>query len=51
LDLLAGLLSGGSYLTHVKSWVDAPEKPQNLGHFFILIATKVLSWTSGLLAA
>lgn len=42
VDLFAGLLSGAAYLTHVKSWVDAPEEPQNLGHFFILIDTKVL---------
>ncbi len=37
VDLFAGLLSGAAYPTHVKSWVDAPEEPQNLGHFFILI--------------
>lgn len=42
VDLFAGLLSGAAYLTHVKSWVDAPQEPQNLGHFFILIDTKVL---------
>jgi ureidoglycolate dehydrogenase (NAD+) len=39
VDLFAGLLSGAAYLTHVKSWVDAPDEPQNLGHFFILIDT------------
>ena len=37
VDLIAGLLSGAAYLTHVKSWVDTPEKPQNLGHYFLLI--------------
>jgi LDH2 family malate/lactate/ureidoglycolate dehydrogenase len=37
VDLFAGLLSGAAYLTHVKSWVDAPGEPQDLGHFFILI--------------
>lgn len=37
VDLLAGLLSGAAFLTQVKSWVDEPEAPQNLGHFFILI--------------
>ena len=37
VDLIAGLLSGAAYLSHVKSWVDTPEKPQNLGHYFILI--------------
>jgi len=39
VDMFAGLLSGAAYLTHVKSWVDEPEAPQNLGHFFILIDT------------
>lgn len=50
VDLLAGLLSGAAYLTHVKSWVDSPEEPQDLGHYFILIDTKGLgaaSWLSG----
>ncbi|MFC4171390.1 Ldh family oxidoreductase [Microvirga sp. GCM10011540] len=42
VDLFAGLLSGAAYLTHVKSWVDAPDEPQNLGHFFILITTRAL---------
>lgn len=42
VDLFSGLLSGAAYLNHVKSWVDAPDEPQNLGHFFILINTKVL---------
>lgn len=42
VDLFAGLLSNAAYLTHVKSWVDAPDEPQNLGHFFILINTKML---------
>ena len=37
VDLIAGLLSGAAYLSHVKSWVDNPEEPQNLGHYFILI--------------
>ena len=37
VDLLSGLLSNAAYLTHVKSWVDTPDEPQNLGHFFILI--------------
>lgn len=39
VDLFAGLLSDAAYLTHVKSWSDAPDQPQNLGHFFILIDT------------
>ncbi|CAN5480368.1 Ldh family oxidoreductase [soil metagenome] len=42
VDLFAGLLSNAAYLTHVKSWVDAPDEPQNLGHFFILIDTRRL---------
>ena len=37
VDLFAGMLSGASFLTHVSSWQDDPDKPQNLGHFFILI--------------
>jgi ureidoglycolate dehydrogenase (NAD+) len=42
VDLFAGLLSGAAYLTHVQSWSDAPEKPQDLGHFFFLIDTRKL---------
>jgi ureidoglycolate dehydrogenase (NAD+) len=42
VDLLAGLLSDAAYQTHVKSWSDAPDQPQNLGHFFILIDTRRL---------
>jgi ureidoglycolate dehydrogenase (NAD+) len=42
VDLFSGLLSGAAYLTHVKSWLDTPDEPQNLGHFFLLIDTKVL---------
>jgi ureidoglycolate dehydrogenase (NAD+) len=50
VDLLAGVLSGAAYLTHVKSWVDSPEEPQNLGHYFLLVDTKRLGsvdWLSG----
>ena len=39
VDLFAGLLSGASYLTHVRSWSEEPEAPQDLGHFFVLIDT------------
>lgn len=39
VDLFAGLLSGAAYLTHVKSWSDAPDQPQDLGHFFVLVDT------------
>lgn len=42
VDLFAGLLSGAAYLTHVRSWVDNPDEPQNLGHFFLLIDTRPL---------
>jgi LDH2 family malate/lactate/ureidoglycolate dehydrogenase len=42
VDLFAGLLSGAAYLTHVTSWIEEPEAPQNLGHFFILIDTRNL---------
>lgn len=48
VDLLAGLLSDAAYLTHVKSWVDAPDEPQNLGHFFIFIDTTRLGSTEWL---
>jgi ureidoglycolate dehydrogenase (NAD+) len=48
VDLFAGLLSGAAYLTHVRSWVDNPDQPQNLGHFFLLIDTKVLGPTGWL---
>jgi LDH2 family malate/lactate/ureidoglycolate dehydrogenase len=50
VDLFAGVLSDAAYLTHVKSWVDAPDEPQNLGHFFILIDTQRLgsgAWLAG----
>lgn len=50
VDLFAGLLSDAAYLTHVKSWVDAPDEPQNLGHFFILIDTRKLGPTQWLAA-
>jgi LDH2 family malate/lactate/ureidoglycolate dehydrogenase len=42
VDLFAGLLSNAGYLTHIQSWQDAPDEPQNLGHFFILIDAKRL---------
>jgi LDH2 family malate/lactate/ureidoglycolate dehydrogenase len=48
VDLLAGVLSGAAYLTHVNSWLDDPEKPGNLGHFFVLIDTHVLGSTEWL---
>jgi LDH2 family malate/lactate/ureidoglycolate dehydrogenase len=48
VDLLAGLLSNAAYLTHIKSWQDAPSEPQNLGHFFVLLDTKRLGSTEWL---
>jgi LDH2 family malate/lactate/ureidoglycolate dehydrogenase len=48
VDLFAGVLSGAAYLTRVKSWLDEPELPQNLGHFFVLIDTTVLGSTQWL---
>lgn len=42
VDMLAGLLSGAAFLTQVSSWQDQPDKPQNLGHFFLLMDTKRL---------
>ncbi|PZX17192.1 malate/lactate dehydrogenase-like protein [Palleronia aestuarii] len=42
VDALAGILSGAAYLTHVSSWVDAPESLQDLGHVFVLIDTSKL---------
>jgi ureidoglycolate dehydrogenase (NAD+) len=39
VDLFAGVLSGAAYLTRVQSWIDVPEEPQDLGHFFFLIDT------------
>jgi LDH2 family malate/lactate/ureidoglycolate dehydrogenase len=39
VDLFTGLLSGAAYLNHVSSWSADPERPQNLGHTFLLIDT------------
>ena len=48
VDLLAGVLSGAAYLDHVNSWLDDPEKPGNLGHFFLLIDARALGSTEWL---
>jgi LDH2 family malate/lactate/ureidoglycolate dehydrogenase len=48
VDLIAGLLSGASYLTKVSSWQDDPDKPQDLGHFFLVIDTRRLGSTEWL---
>ncbi|MCM2502638.1 Ldh family oxidoreductase [Aureimonas altamirensis] len=50
VDLLAGVLSDAAYLSHVRSWVDTPDQPQNLGHFFILLDTSRLGSASWLAA-
>lgn len=42
VDLFSGLLSGAAYLNHIKSWMHEADQPQNLGHFFLLIDTRVL---------
>ncbi len=50
LDMLVGVLSGAAYLTHVKSWIDEPEAPQDLGHAFVLLDAKRLGgadWLGG----
>ncbi len=50
VDLFAGLLSGAAYLTHVSSWSADPEKPQDLGHFFVALDTTKLGaaqWLRG----
>jgi LDH2 family malate/lactate/ureidoglycolate dehydrogenase len=43
VDLLAGLLSGAAFLTHVQAWDKNPGAAQNLGHVFILIDTSKLA--------
>jgi ureidoglycolate dehydrogenase (NAD+) len=47
VDLFAGLMSGASFLTNVRSWIDEPEQPQNLGHFFLLVDVKRLGDIAG----
>jgi LDH2 family malate/lactate/ureidoglycolate dehydrogenase len=37
VDILSGALSGAAFLTGIASWVDKPDEPSGLGHFFILI--------------
>jgi len=48
VDLFAGVLSDAAYLTHVKSWMDEPQEPGNLGHFFMLLDTRRLGSTDWL---
>lgn len=42
VDMFAGLLSGAGYLTHVSSWNLQPDRPQDLGHMFILLDARKL---------
>jgi LDH2 family malate/lactate/ureidoglycolate dehydrogenase len=37
IDILGGVLSGGRFLSGISSWVDHPELPSNIGHFFVLL--------------
>lgn len=43
VDLFAGVLSGASYLDRISSWSVAPEVPQDLGHFFLVIDATLLA--------
>ncbi|WP_270934156.1 Ldh family oxidoreductase [Falsiroseomonas oryzae] len=48
VDLLAGLLSGAAYLTHVRAWDKDPGLAQDLGHVFIVIDASRLGPTEWL---
>ena len=37
VDILSGVLPGARFLTDVVSWVDRPQDPSGVGHFFLLI--------------
>jgi LDH2 family malate/lactate/ureidoglycolate dehydrogenase len=37
VDMLSGVISGARFLTGISSWVDDPQAPQGVGHFFLLI--------------
>ena len=37
VDLLAGALTGARVLADVSSWVEHPDAPQGIGHFFVLL--------------
>jgi LDH2 family malate/lactate/ureidoglycolate dehydrogenase len=53
VDLLAGLLSGAAYLTHVRAWDKEPGVAQDLGHVFIAIDVTKLgdgAWLHGRMA-
>ena len=37
IDILCGALSGAQFLSGISSWADDPERPSNVGHFFVLL--------------
>ncbi len=37
IDILGGALSGAQFLSGISSWLDYPELPSNIGHFFLLL--------------
>jgi ureidoglycolate dehydrogenase (NAD+) len=37
VDILCGALNGAQFLSSISSWLDHPELPSNLGHFFLLL--------------
>lgn len=37
IDILCGALTGGQFLSGISSWMDNPQLPSKLGHFFILL--------------
>ncbi|MDH5749313.1 MAG: Ldh family oxidoreductase [Rhodospirillales bacterium] len=37
IDILCGALNGAQFLTGISSWLDDPQAPSNLGHFFLLL--------------
>lgn len=37
IDILSGVLSGAQFLSGISSWLDHPERPSNIGHFFVLL--------------
>ena len=37
VDILSAVLTGARFLTDVSSWLENPDRPQEIGHFFLLI--------------
>jgi LDH2 family malate/lactate/ureidoglycolate dehydrogenase len=50
VDLLAGLLSGAAYLTHVRAWDKDPGAAQDLGHVFLAVDATKLGATEAMAA-